>query len=173
MNEAEQLAEQKHSVLYVQVVYVSSIPDSHDSTLVFVYAYAQCLHLNIVMALALHGSALLCMVSRRPDHSETILERQTDTDHRSVFPLHLVCSGKPLLNYCKIGVTLMFRKAASECECAYLQLSSGHFENKLHHGADSETSRAGGVDLVPNGVAVHLETQNTQVSHLSKKVREL
>lgn len=39
----------------------------------------------------------------------------------------------------------------------YLQLSSGHFENELHHGADSEASRAGRVDLVPNGVAVHLD----------------
>lgn len=52
------------------------------------------------------------------------------------------------------------------CDCGYLQLSRSHFENKLHHRADSETSRAGGVDLVPNGVAVHLESQNAQVKIL-------
>lgn len=39
----------------------------------------------------------------------------------------------------------------------YLQLAGRHFEDELHHGADGEASGAGGVDLVPNGVAVHLK----------------
>lgn len=51
-------------------------------------------------------------------------------------------------------------KNPDERDDSYLQLSSGHFENKLHYRADSEASRAGGVHLVPNGVTVHLETQN-------------
>lgn len=45
------------------------------------------------------------------------------------------------------------------CMCAcvsYLQLPRGNFEDKLHHGAHSQTSGAGRVDLVPDGVAVHL-----------------
>lgn len=51
----------------------------------------------------------------------------------------------------------------------YLQLSSGHLENELHHGADSEASRAGRVDLVPNGVTVHLDdTHNKKNQRLSR-----
>lgn len=51
-----------------------------------------------------------------------------------------------------------------ESDHGYLQLSGRHFENQLHHGADGQTSRAGGVDLVPDGVTVHLQKTNTQVS---------
>lgn len=59
------------------MVYVISIPDEPVPMLVFVYAWIKCLQLSVVTAVALHGSAFLCVVSRRADHSETILERQT------------------------------------------------------------------------------------------------
>lgn len=58
-------------------------------------------------------------------------------------------------------ILFFFLKKPDKCDHSYLQLSGSHFENELHHGADSETSCTGGVDLVPNGVTVHLETQNT------------
>lgn len=62
-------------------------------------------------------------------------------------------------------------KRPDEWDHTYLQLSSGHFENELGHGADGETSRAGGVDLVPDGVTVHLDTQNTSLKAFSRMVR--
>ena len=53
----------------------------------------------------------------------------------------------------------MMKKWPEECEGVYLQLSSGHFEHQLHHRAHSEPGGARRVDLVPDGVAVHLQTQ--------------
>lgn len=120
---------------------------------------------------ALHGSAFLCVVSRRADHSETILERQESvshrgTDHHSMFPLFVLCFLFLFFrmwsqDQSKVMHPFFFFKKPDECDHSYLQLSGSHFENELHHGADSETSCTGGVDLVPNGVTVHLETQNT------------
>lgn len=49
--------------------------------------------------------------------------------------------------------------------CGYLQLSCGHFENKLHDRAHSETGRTGGVDFIPNGVTVHLENKHSSIPH--------
>ncbi|KAA8579773.1 hypothetical protein FQN60_006866 [Etheostoma spectabile] len=46
------------------------------------------------------------------------------------------------------------------CDGHGVELSSSHFENQLHHRAHSESSRTGGVDLVPNGVTVHLEPRD-------------
>lgn len=61
---------------------------------------------------------------------------------------------------------MVFSVSLSCISLGYLQLSSGHFENELHHGADGEAGGAGGVDLVPNGVAVHLEThKQTNTAH--------
>lgn len=90
---------------------------------------------SVVTAVALHGSAFLCVVSRRADHSEAILERQKQT--------------------LETQARLPFKNLSTTQ--GYLELSSSHFKNKLHHRADSETGCAGGVDLVPNGVAVHLK----------------
>lgn len=58
------------------MVYVISIPDEPVPALVFVYVQIKCLQVSVVTALALHGSAFLRMVSRRADHSETILEKE-------------------------------------------------------------------------------------------------
>lgn len=58
------------------MVYAISFFRRPVPTLVFVYAQMKCLK-SVVTAVALHGSAFLCVVSRRADHSETILERQT------------------------------------------------------------------------------------------------
>lgn len=55
---------------------------------------------------------------------------------------------------------LCFRR--KDGERGYLQLSGGHLEDELHHGADGEAGRAGGVDLVPDGVAVHLKDQRSR-----------
>lgn len=44
-----------------------------------------------------------------------------------------------------------------------LQLSCCYFEDELHHRADGQTSCTGWMDLIPNGIAVHLQTQ-TQCS---------
>lgn len=75
---------------------------------------------------------------------------KTDTDQHSELPL---------------------RSLTTNSDCRYLQLPGSHLENELHHRADGEASRAGGVDLVPNGVAVHLETQN--VSHQSSTAEDV
>lgn len=60
------------------MVYVISIPDEPVLILVFVYAWIKCSWLSVVTAVALHGSAFLRVVSRRADHSETILQRETE-----------------------------------------------------------------------------------------------
>ena len=54
-----------------------------------------------------------------------------------------------------------------------LQFSRCYFEHQLHHRADGQTSRAGRVDLVPNGVAVHLRKQKHTLLFTSCSYREL
>ena len=70
------------------------------------------------------------------------------------------------------GHALLFFLKQDGCDHGHLQLSGSHFENELHHRADSKTSRTGGVDLVPNGVAVHLQTQETSLLKLESQSRE-
>lgn len=65
-----------------------------------------------------------------------------------------------------------FFKARRECDRGHLQLSGSHFENELHHRADSETSRTGGVDLVPNSVAVHLQNTRDSLLKLDPQSKE-
>ena len=79
------------SALCANKLYVISVPREPVPALVFVYAWIKCLQLSVATAAALHGSAFLGVVSRRADHSETVLEKTDGSDRGLITTQCFLC----------------------------------------------------------------------------------
>lgn len=100
----------------------------------------------------LHGSGWICVMSGWPHHSKTILGtkksmRISITAASKATPVAGTLSARPVGPSVPSG------------QSPYLQLPAGHFEGQLGDAACGPASCIGGMQLIPDGITVHLQAR--------------